>query len=766
MKESSLNPHRKFMNFTFTPLTGYLKIILLAIALAPSISYAQQDSLNLMMDLSVEQLLNVEVVSASQKSQKATEAPATIYVVTDLQITERGYTSLDELLEDIPEIEIQRKSASEYSNIYTIRGIVGNEKFLILMDGFRVNAVDGTPHVVGVNYSLNNIKQVEVILGPASALYGVDGFSGIINLISKKGEDTNGVKISGKFGSFGTHDDAITLGYGKKDFSFHANGHFYHSDEPTLPDYYKEEFRWYNEEYSKTGNIRLTPFAPNVIVPTSQPKPFEMPTNAYSINLGVTFKNFDIGYYGNSEAHGSSTSVLPDYSIYEKDATYKIDQQSIFANHLYQSANEKFSLRSQLTLSSFEIDPKSRFNNTYSNYRSAYKYGFTKAMIVREQATYQLTDRASIIGGLNIQTMSSLAKSSDLPFKYNRNLPSDLQGHYYLGTNTTDALGNDLTIYQDFYYVEENNIGLFAQYQQNFSDLVNLTLGVRYDHNSRFGSTVNPRAGLVITPSQSLKFKLLYGEAYLAPSIYKSYQHYGGFLAVDDNGVPTNDPSQTAGLFAPFLHLTNTELDPEKLRTVEFGTSFVKNNFGFSVDGYYNKISDLITNTLEFAQTFKNVPVDAVERPINSGSASTYGATAKIDYHAKFGNAKIQSYLAYSFIDGDIDGRPLSYTAKNTFKAGVMLKYGKFSINPRVIYRSESNHALLNDENGNPIHNDAYAVVNMFVRYQLRYNLEFNVKAKNLFDARYGNVSWGGPEAIAATPQDPLTIIGGFVLKL
>jgi outer membrane receptor for ferrienterochelin and colicin len=740
-------------------------LVLLPITAAPILSYSQTDSLNL-YDLSVEQLLNLEVVSASQKSQKATEAPATIYVVTEQQIAERGYTSLDELLEDIPEIEIQKKSNAEYSNHYSIRGIGGNEKFLILMDGLRVNAPDGTPHVVGVNYSLNNIKQVEVILGPASALYGVDGFSGIINLISKNGDDINGVKVSGKFGSFRTHDHSVTLGYGKKnDFSFHANGHYYHSDEPMLPDYYKNKFQWYNNEYSKNGNVILSPFNP-IVIPTSSSKPFEMPTNAHSFNLGFTLRNFDLGFYQNSEAHSSSQSLAPEFSIYEKSATYKVTQQTVYANYFHEFANEKLSLRNTITLSSFEIDPSSKFNNTFSGYQNAYKYGLTKSMILREQLTYELSEKTSLIGGLNLQSTNALAKSSDLPVPFRKNVPADLQNLYYLGTNTTDSTGRDLTIYQDFYYIQENNVGLFTQYQQNFSDLVNLTIGVRYDYNSRFGSTINPRAGLVITPSEALKFKVLYGEAYLAPSIYKSYQHYGGLLPVDKIGAPTSDPDATAGLHAFFMHLPNTNLSPEKLRTAELGASFVKKNLGLAIDVYYNNITNLITSDVQFGQTFKNVPVEAAQFPVNAGTASTYGFTAKVDYHEKIGDAKIQSYVAYSFADGDIDGRPLSYTAKSTIKAGVLFKYRKFNINPRVIYRSSSNHGFLLDDNDKPLQNDAFAVVNMFVRYQLRNNLEFNLKVKNLFDARYYNVSYGEAETFPATPQDPRTFIGGFILKL
>ena len=71
---------------------------------------------------------NIDVITVSKKEQKSSDAPAMIYVVTENNIKNRGYRNLQDLLEDIPEIEIQKKSTSEFSNYFTFRGISGNEK--------------------------------------------------------------------------------------------------------------------------------------------------------------------------------------------------------------------------------------------------------------------------------------------------------------------------------------------------------------------------------------------------------------------------------------------------------------------------------------------------------------------------------------------------------------------------------------------------------------------------------------------------------------
>lgn len=731
-----------------------------------SITLAQEESDEEMFEITLEELMNIEVVSASQSKQKATDAPATIYVINADQIRDRGYQNLEELLEDIPEIEIQQKSVAEFSNHISIRGIAGNEKFMILQDGVRINSMAGTPHAVKANYSLANAKRVEVILGPASALYGVDAFSGIINIITRTGAEIDGTELNASYGSFGTTDDALVIGYGNEDLSFNLVGSYYYSDEPVMPDFYKDEYAWFTNEYSQNGNMPLAPFAPNVIVPTGAPLAYETPTKSYFIDAGVNVGDFEFGYTRNQEQHNSSIGMKPEYNIYAKDALFRIILESAYAIHDYAPENKKWAVNSNISLGSYELHPESKFINTFTGYRQGFKYAFHRAFTITERFSYKFNESSSIIGGFSFQDITALAKSGDLPFKFDKDVPADLQNLYYVGTNSTDNNGNDLTIFQDFYYVEQRNLGAFAQYQNELSELIKLTLGLRYDFNTRYGSSINPRAGLVFSASNQLKFKLLYGESFLAPSVYKTYQHFGSFITVDNNGDATSDPNQTVGLSGPFWHLTNPNLEPEKLRTIEFGGSYIKGDLGLSFDAYYNDISDLIGAEVQFNQTFKGVSIGAVERPVNQGSAETYGFTVKLDAFQSIGSVNLQSYLAYSYSDGEIEGRNLPFSAEHTIKAGVQAKVGRFSINPRIIFRTESLHPTLTDVNGNPESNDSYALVNLFSRYQITDKISVYLKIRNLLDQKYYNISLGQDESFAATPQDPIKIMGGFRLKL
>ncbi len=147
-------------------------------------SVSVRDGLTSIADFKLSQNSGGVTASASLFEQTVLDAPATVYVFSEAQIRNRGYNNIQDLLEDVPEVEIQRKSMVEFKDNIGFRGITGNEKFIIFQDGVRITAATGDPHTIHTNYPLNNVKSVEVLVGPASAVYGVDAFSGLINIIT------------------------------------------------------------------------------------------------------------------------------------------------------------------------------------------------------------------------------------------------------------------------------------------------------------------------------------------------------------------------------------------------------------------------------------------------------------------------------------------------------------------------------------------------------------------------------------------------------
>jgi outer membrane receptor for ferrienterochelin and colicin len=743
----------------------YRILFLLFLFCVHIVGSAQEDSTKLsFLEMSLEELLNQEVVSASKIAVKSSDAPATIHLVTEEQIKTRGYSNLEEVLEDIPGIEIQRKASVEYSNYFTFRGIDGSEKFIVMKDGMRINSPTGTPLAIVYNYPVINAKQIEIILGPASALYGVDAFTGVINIITKNGKEAEGLMVSGSFGNFRTTNNSFMAGIGNENISFALTGNFYFSEEPFFPDIYKEEYRWYEEHYKTRGEMLASPWDNSIVILPI--KPYETPTTSYAVHAKLNIKDFEVGYFRNFESHSSSIGTFPQFSVYSKEASFKYLVESFYTSYNYTSKNEKWKLLTTLSHARDEIDPRSLYTNNFTGYAKGYKYAFNRSLKIEQQTTFLLSEESTVVAGISYEDITALPKTGDMPFPFDRNLAADFQNIYYLGTNVTDHEGRDLTISQDFYYLQYQNLGTFLQWRGTLTPKLGFTLGGRLDFNTRYKSTLNPRTGLVYAPAENLKIKLLYGRAYLSPSPYRQYQHYGSFQPVVDSAS-----GEITGLQSGYWRLPGEDLESQKISTYEAGVScIISSNLILSVNGFFNDVDDILSREYYTGQSFKGIPVATIERPINEGHTISYGGTARMDFRRNWQTFTLNSFLAYTFIDGEIGGEQIPYTAQNTVKSVSDLNFNRFSVSVRLIYRSRSYHRSIRDDSGNLVSCDPFGIINLSARYTLldreRFATEAFVKISNLLNSKYYNVPLGGDESIMMVPQDPIRILAGIQLQI
>jgi len=171
--------------------------------------------------LSLEELLDLEVTSVSKHPERLADAPSSIFVITSEAIRRSGVTSLPEALRLAPNLQVARIDASQYA--ISARGFnnaVGN-KLLVLIDGRTVY----TPIFSGVFWDqqdvmLEDIERIEVISGPGATLWGANAVNGVINVISRRAEDTQGALASGHGGN---QEAGAALRYGG---SLGENSHF------------------------------------------------------------------------------------------------------------------------------------------------------------------------------------------------------------------------------------------------------------------------------------------------------------------------------------------------------------------------------------------------------------------------------------------------------------------------------------------------------------------------------------------------------------
>lgn len=743
---------------------GAFFAIALAVLLLTPVGRPAAEEIPELRRLSLEELLDVPIVAASGLEERPSDASASAYVVTAETIRRRGYATLLDLLEDLPQFEVARNASETRRNVVTVRGLFGNERVVILYDGIRLTPPSGDIYALNTQFSLRGAKRVEIVVGPMSALYGPDAASAVINIVTNKGGEVQGGSASAAYGQHDTTDASLAAGRALLPGAEVAvTAHRYSSGEPFLPARYPGDFAWFQNQY-QAGFERTSPFAPPSAVTTVPVRPYDAASGSLFLHARLDLKDFELGFLRTTESHSSSTGVKPEFGLYVKDAVFSTNYSSLYAKHGYVSDDGRWSLGTTLAYHVYEIDPRSRYINTFSSYQDAFKYGYDRSLEFDQRLIVKLTEAAPLILGLAFEDHSALPYTSDLSHAFDPSASAVSQGFLYPGSNITDLNGKSLAVPVDFNYVQYQNVGVFAQLQFKKWDWLQATVGARYDHSTLYGDALNPRAGVVVKPAEKLTLKLNYGEAIQAPSTFRSYAHFGSFVPA------TNGLGQVTGLQSFFFHVPNPDLKPEKLRELEGDAAYVvAADFKLSLNGYYTQTSNLIQDDSPIGPgTFKGWPVASRETSVNRGFTRTYGATARLDYRTDAGAWTLKPNAAYTYSGGSTAGDVLTYSARNTVQGGLEVERGKFSVYPSVIWRGRSyNKAKAPD--GSLQSNGAFARVNLFVRYSDIVAKPFRLSAfagvTNLADTRYTNASFtAGSSGFPTTPQDPRRVAGGFVV--
>lgn len=202
---------------------------------------------------------NTLVRTVSKRPEDIRSAPATVELIEAKDIVARGYVDLIDLLSDIPGFEISKTHSVLYANVHQLGFRQTNtERTLLMIDGVEENDLWLNWAYMSRQYPISNIKQVEIIYGPASTMYGSGAFVGTINIITYQKTEKPGNYFgarskfsSGDFylygsassGSFNSKDFDFTFGSNDKRFkkqgstskksgiSFQVTGRYYSSDE-------------------------------------------------------------------------------------------------------------------------------------------------------------------------------------------------------------------------------------------------------------------------------------------------------------------------------------------------------------------------------------------------------------------------------------------------------------------------------------------------------------------------------------------------------
>lgn len=496
---------------------------------------------------------DTEMISIATGSQQPiAKAPAVASVVTAADIRAMGATDLDEVLETVPGLHVA-KSSSFYNPIYTIRGIYSdfNPQILMMINGVPItNIYLGNRSQIWGGMPVEAIERVEVIRGPGSAIYGADAFAGVVNIITKNSQDIAGTEVGGRVGSFDTRDLWMLHGDTWGDFDVALTLEYHQTDGQS-------------ETIDADGQTALDGFFGSNA--SLAPGPVNLGRNNFDARLDIARGDWRLraglqrrrdiengagvaqaldpeNRFASDRWNLDLTYHDPDFSQYldvQAQVSYLETSQEVARNAVLFPPGTVLPIGSD-----GNVDPvapvglvtftdgfignpwvyeqhyrlgASAFYSRFEDHLLRVGAGVNVSEIDRVKATQNFGP--NVIDGTVSPIDGTLTDRSDTPFTF---LPEDDRKNYYA----------------------------FAQDSWSVFPDWELTAGVRYDYYSDFGSTVNPRLALVWSTRHDLTTKLLYGQAFRAPSFAETRL--------------INNPAAVG----------NPDLDPETIETLELAFAY------------------------------------------------------------------------------------------------------------------------------------------------------------------------------------------------
>lgn len=542
-------------------------------------------------DLDLEVLFNMDVVSATKNSQKLREAPAIIEVITDRDIRERGYRSVAEALRAVPGFSL----LYDYTNYNVgVRGINGGMRawsriVKVMIDNQPVALRMDSSNFLGPELiPMQVVKRIEIIRGPGSALYGADAFLGVINLVTKRGEDLAGGQLSTGVGSFAQGSVEAGFAYGQQtellgqnlDLAVAASGAQADrsglSVASTSPRQTTFQDKATGEPLLTTGDV-------------TRPR-------ALFLSLALGDETDGKLALTGSYQQGDSAGKFLDWSIEQKllDSKNRLVVNNQFLRATYARAlGESLAVNLGAALVNGGPTHEDQLDINNPNYLQIRKAGYA-GVDVNGEVRYQLSERNSLTVGGDYSTTDQQLQST-------YNLFTRDFGSKSAGTVAPETEKGSKSF---------SNVGTFAQGILYPTEQLGITLGMRNDTHNVYGNVLNSRTGLVYLWNDAVSTKLLYGTSFKAPSPNQLYS-------------------------APIVFgdiIGNEALKPETAQTVETELSWIlSKHLLASTNAYFTQVKDQV----------KIMQSGANYRAMNMGQASTVGIEGTLRWQLD----SVKSYL-------------------------------------------------------------------------------------------------------------------------
>jgi iron complex outermembrane receptor protein len=474
------------------------------------------------------------VITPSRIPENIKKTASSISVITDRQIRQMGARHLADVLQTVPGMNYWF-DASIGTLKPTARGVVrglGNY-ILIMINGLSMHENYAGGAVGSFDtIQLDNVKRIEVLRSPGSAVYGANALFGVINIITKDAEDVDGWEVIARGGSYDTQQYNLLYGKTFNDLEVAFNYNYFNT-----------------HGYDKHVNEDLQSTLDQLFLTNASLAPGRMKGDEekYDFSLNVKYKGFtldgryvdrekDIPVGWNAALNEKSDYFMKDYYLnlsYEKTPWEKLD---LFGK-VYRTHNHTRFDAQQFPPGAAQLTPWGPviMRNGVTEILS-FKNNRTGFEI---QATYRMNGSNTVLAGITYEEMKQ--------FDVNR------RANYFFTPFPIVIVPllsiRDLTHIQNHNRSAKRNLkAFFVEDIWDITENLRLSAGIRYDDYSDFGSEVSPRVGAVWEFKKGYDLKLLYGHAFRAPSFGERYDSRYGNRDLDPEEVDTYEVSIGAEL--------------------------------------------------------------------------------------------------------------------------------------------------------------------------------------------------------------------------
>ncbi|MFD1197938.1 TonB-dependent receptor domain-containing protein [Brucella gallinifaecis] len=479
-------------------------------------------------------ILKQIVVSASSVATELKDAPASISVVDQDKLQQRGSADITEALRTVPGVNIG--FGSDGTRGISMRGM-GSGYTLILIDGKRVNAGLTTMRHYNGDYNwipIDAIERIEVVRGPMSTLYGSDAMGGVVNIITKKADQ----HWTGSLTAEWNQPDNNGTGLQKK-LSGYISG-------PIVP----------NElTFTAYGSLgRQKPADPN-------------DQNGIEVARGID------DYEINTKFTWTPTT----------NQTFEIEGGT---------GLEKY----KPYLSEGQIDTNTEIRRTTGSFRHIGEWDFGTSTITGqiEHAVnkHDTTDRTgtAITGDTAISVNTYILDgklSMPLDFWFEQDLTVGAE-YRYENMKDPENLGKDNTLTGTTGSPETSmwTAAVFLEDQIKLREDLKLTAGLRLDQHQEFGTHASPRVYLNYDLTEKLTLRAGWAQAFKAPNLRQ----------LNPNWVQVSRGRGCGAVGGPCEMVGNPDLKPETSNSFEVGAQYTDDLWEAGLTYFYNEIDDKITS--------------------------------------------------------------------------------------------------------------------------------------------------------------------------